>query len=429
MAIELLVALALVAANGFFVATEFSLTRVRPTQIDAWEREGRAGAGSVRHGVEHIDSYLAACQLGITLASIGLGVVGKPVFRELLEPLLGDSASIAGFGVAATLAFLVITMLHVVVGELSPKSLAIARTGRTALAVAPFMRAFYLATRPLVDLFNAMGNLLLKPFGIPPAREAGHAPHSEEELHSLVRASSDQGVLEREEGTLTKNALAFDERRAREVMRPRPHVVTVDVTAGADGVLAAARESGFSRFPVVEEPGDLDTAIGIVHVKAVALAPGRVDLRELAQPAPHVPEAASLTAVLHDLRRERRQLALVVDEHGTVVGMVSLEDLMEALVGDIEDEFDTAAEELIRPEGEDTVVAGSAPLSLLSERLGLAFGDARDATIGGLVVERLGRLPEPGETVPLDGFCAEVVATGDGRVLRLRLSPRHQTPG
>src|SRR5215207_4992144 len=230
MAVELIVALLLVAANGFFVATEFAVARLRLTEALELERAGRPGARSVRHAVEHIDAYLAACQLGITLASIGLGVVGKPVFEELLQPVFGDGASIAGVGAAAAFAFLIITLLHVVVGELAPKSVAISRTRRTALLVAPWMRAFYLTTKPVVDLFNGMGNLLLKPFGIPPASEAGHAPHSEDELRALLRQSQHEGLIGREDRELTENVFAFGDSRVREIMTPRPEIdfVTTD---------------------------------------------------------------------------------------------------------------------------------------------------------------------------------------------------------
>jgi CBS domain containing-hemolysin-like protein len=204
MAIELILAIGLVLANGFFVATEFAVARLRPTQVEEFVRAGRPGARSVRHAVTHIDAYLAACQLGITLASLGLGVIGEPVFEELFHPLLGDLAPIAGFGLAGVFAFGLITWLHVVVGELAPKSLAIARTSSTVLWVAPPMRVFYILTKPLVDTFNAMGNLLLKPFGIPPAREAGHAPHSEEELRTILRQSSERGEIDRSDRELTR---------------------------------------------------------------------------------------------------------------------------------------------------------------------------------------------------------------------------------
>jgi magnesium and cobalt exporter, CNNM family len=213
---ELGVALFLVAANGFFVAVEFSVARLRPTQADELLREGKPGAKSAAHAVEHIDAYLSACQLGITMASLGLGAIGEPAFHHLLEPALGDAATIAGIGVATAFAFLIITTLHVVIGELSPKSLAIARTAPVVLALAPLMRVFYLSAKPLVDLFNAMGNLILKPFGVPPASEAGHQPHSEAELRELLRESSREGLIEREEQELSDAALRRYERCRRD---------------------------------------------------------------------------------------------------------------------------------------------------------------------------------------------------------------------
>lgn len=179
MVLQLLAALLLVAANGFFVATEFAVTRLRPTQVDEFERQGRPGARSVRHAIDHLDAYLAACQLGITVASLGLGVIGEPAFAHLLESVFGPELAILGLPVAVIVAFSIITLLHVVVGELAAKSLAIAVVERTSLMVAPPMRIFYLATKPVVDLFNGMGNLLLRPFGIPPASEVGHDPHTE----------------------------------------------------------------------------------------------------------------------------------------------------------------------------------------------------------------------------------------------------------
>src|SRR5215204_415063 len=233
MAAEVAVVLLLVLANGFFVAVEFSVARLRPTQARELLRQGRPGARSVVHAVEHIDAYLSACQLGITMASLGLGAIGEPAFHDLLEPVLGDAATIAGFGLAAAVAFLIITTLHVVVGELSPKSLAIARTAPVVLALAPLMRVFYLSAKPLVDLLNAMGNLLLKPFGVPPDSEAGHQPHSEDELRELLRESSRQGVIEPEEQELSEAALVFGDTRAREVMKPRGEVDLVLTTDAA----------------------------------------------------------------------------------------------------------------------------------------------------------------------------------------------------
>jgi len=313
-AADLIFALALVAANGFFVATEFAVARLRLTEAVEMERAGRPGGRSVRHAVEHIDAYLAACQLGITLASIGLGVVGKPAFETLLKPVLGEGASVAGFGLAAASAFFIITVLHVVVGELAPKSMAISRTRRTSLAVAPWMRAFYLMTKPVVDLFNAMGNLLLKPFGIPPAGEAGHAPHSESELRTLLRQSQDEGLIDPDDRDLTENVFAFGDRRAREVMTPRPEVDFVTVEDDVPGTARVARASGHTRLPLCEPEVGLDGAVGLIHVKDLleaALDQREVCLADLARPICRVSESMLLGELMRDLRRRRQQLALV----------------------------------------------------------------------------------------------------------------------
>src|SRR5215207_11323986 len=249
-AVNIALAFVLVAANGFFVATEFAIARLRPGQVTKWVRDGRPGAKSVQHAIEHIDAYLAACQLGITVASLGLGAVGEPAFHHMLEPVFGEAASVAGVGIASAIAFGIITLLHVVVGELAPKSLAISRTQPIALFVAPVMRVFYAATKPLVDLFNGLGNLLLKPFGVPPAREAGHAPVSEDELRSLVRESAAGGEIEQDEQRFTENVLTFGDRRVREVMVPRRRARFATTDMSFEDVVALVRDSGLTRLPL-----------------------------------------------------------------------------------------------------------------------------------------------------------------------------------
>ena len=422
MGLDIVIALLLVLANGFFVATEFAVARLRPTQVEELAREGRPGARSVRHAVEHIDAYLAACQLGITLASIGLGVVGKPAFEELLEPILGDAASIGGFGLAATLAFAIITLLHVVVGELSPKSVAISRTVPTALVVGPLMRGFYIATKPLVDFFNGLGNLLLKPFGIPPASEAGHAPHSEEELRTILRESREGGLIERGDQELTENVFAFGDARVREIMTPRGEV---DYLATADDLsraVAVAIETGHTRLPLCAPDAGLEEPVGLIHAKDLLPACAAGDdrpLRDLARPITRVSEAALLSEALPELRL--RHLALVVDEHGTTTGLVTLEDILEELVGDIEDEFDLHEEPDVRREGDAWLVPGSLPLRDLARELGADIEDPHEATIGGHVIEELGRVPEPGEAVEVDGLRVEVLECDGPLIRRLRV--------
>ena len=426
MAIELILAIGLVFANGFFVATEFAIARLRPTQVEEFERAGRPGAASVRHAVEHIDAYLAACQLGITLASLGLGVVGKPAFEELLEPVLGDGASLAGFALAAATAFGIITLLHVVVGELAPKSLAIARTGSTVLWVAPPMRLFYFLTKPLVDLFNGMGNLLLKPFGIPPASEAGHAPHSEEELRTIMRESRQGGLIDRTDQELTENVFAFGDRRVREVMTPRGEIDFLTTEDDLSSAIARAIETGHTRLPLCRPAGGLDEPIGMIHAKDLLPACAEGDSRPLAElrrPLERVSESALIAQVLRELRPQRRHVALVADEHGTTTGLVSLEDMLEELVGEIEDEFDLEEAAGVRREGSDLLVPGSLPLRDLARELDIELDDPHEATIGGHVVEELGRVPEAGETLELDGFRIDVLESEGPLVRSLRLRP------
>jgi CBS domain containing-hemolysin-like protein len=281
---DLLLALVLVGANALFVASEFSLARLRPTQVVELERERRVGVRSLRHAAGHLDAYLAACQLGITIASIGLGVVGESAFEALLSPLVGPEAELAGIALGAALAFALITVLHVVVGELAPKSVAISRTTETALRVAPAMSVFYLATKPVVDLFNGLGNLLLRPLGIPPAREVGHAPHSEGELLQLLAESREHGLIEEDKQRLAEGVFAFADRRAGDVMRP---------LAGVD-----TRDGRQSPAP----------------------PPGRV------------PRKMPVTDVLRLMRDERRRTVLVAGERGRTIGVVTLEDLLEALL-------------------------------------------------------------------------------------------------
>jgi CBS domain containing-hemolysin-like protein len=342
MLLQLLIAFALVLANGFFVASEFALARLRPTQIAQLEQEQRRGAGSLRHAISRLDAYLAACQLGITIASIGLGVVGESAFEKLLSPLLGEEAKIAGVALAATLAFALITLLHVVVGELTPKSVAISRTTDTALAVAPPMRVFYLATKPLVDLFNGLGNLCLRPFGIPPAREAGHAPHSEGELLELLAQSGEEGLIEVEEQQLAERGFAFADRRARDVMQPRHAIDFVGVEAGVALASGEALRSGRTRLPVCEPESGLDAPLGLVHVHdllAATVGDQRVDLHELLRPLALVAADTPVTELLTRMRDQRRHMVLVVDQDEATIGLLTLEDLLEELVGEIENDI------------------------------------------------------------------------------------------
>jgi len=429
MAGELLIAAMLVVANGFFVAVEFSLARLRLTQAQELVREGRPGAKSALNAVEHLDAYLSACQLGITMASLGLGAIGEPAFHDLLEPVLGDAASIGGFGLAAAVAFLIITTLHVVVGELSPKSLAIASTAPVALALAPPMRAFYLSTKPLVDLFNAMGNLLLKPFGVPPASEAGHQPHSEDELRQLLRDSSREGLIEREEQELSEAALIFGDTRAREVMKPRGEVDLVFTTDSPHTIAQQAIATGRTRLPLCEPDGGLESAVGVVNAKdllpLIFDEAQRLEVAKLARPLAHISESARVDEVLREMRERRVHLALVHDEHGTVIGLLSMEDILEELVGEIEDEFDPARAELFREEGGRLRIDGQTPMRAVAERLDLELENHHETTVGGYLLEELARMPEVGDVVECQGLRFEILGVEETRITEVAVP----TPG
>jgi CBS domain containing-hemolysin-like protein len=424
---KIVLALLLVAANGFFVAVEFGLARLRHTQAEDFARRQRPGSKAVLHAVDHIDSYLSACQLGITICSLGLGAIGEPAFHDALEPLLGDAASVAGIGLASALAFAIITTLHVVVGELAPKSAAIARTPPIVLALTPPMRMFYLATKPLVDALNGLGNLVLRPFGIPPASEAGSQPHTEDELRTLLRESSREGTIGREEQEISEAALLFGDRRAREVMNPRAEVVFVLTSDSPRRVAERVVESGHTRLPLCEPDGGLDAAVGVVNAKdllPVGLKPDRdIDLRAIARPISHVSESARVDRVLRDMRRERRHIALVHDEHGTVVGLVTLEDILEELVGEIEDEFDPEHREPIRDEDGVLVVDGDATTREVADRLGFELEPHHETTIGGYLSEELGRVPRPGEEIALHGLHFEVRGVEGTLVTELAVMP------
>jgi CBS domain containing-hemolysin-like protein len=427
MAGQLVLALVLVAANGFFVAVEFSVARLRPTQAQELLRQGRPGAKSVVHAVEHIDAYLSACQLGITMASLGLGAIGEPAFHDLLEPVLGDAATIAGFGLAAAGAFLIITTLHVVVGELSPKSLAIARTAPVVLALAPPMRVFYLSTKPLVDLFNAMGNMLLRPFGVPPASEAGHQPHSEDELRELLRESQRGGLIELDEQRLSEAALVFGDMRAREVMKPRGEIDSVLTTDSPRTIAERALATGRTRLPVCEPDVGLESAAGTINAKdllpLVFDDARELEVSALVRPLGHVSASARVDEVLRRMRERRVHLALVHDEHGTVVGLQTMEDILEELVGEIEDEFDRDLAEPFTERDGRLYVDGEAPIRSLAERLKFELDEHHETTVGGYLSDQLARVPDAGEVIECHGHRFEIVAADETQITEVAVQP------
>lgn len=323
---------------------------------------------------------------------------------------------------AGALAFGIITLAHVVAGELAPKSIAIARTERAARLVAPPMRVLYTVTRPFVDLLNALGNLLLKPFGIPPAREVGHAPPTEDELHELLRESARWGLIDQDEQLLAQNALTFDDLRVRQIMVPRRNLAYVTTDMDVRRIVDCLRETGLPRLPLCRPEGGLDAPIGLLHVKdLVPVLADRADIQlgTVARPLERVVDAMLVDEVLVRMRRADDEFVLVVDEHDTTVGGLSLEDIIDVIVGGIEYAIDPEA--LDGGKNEPMVVSGSTFVYPVARELGVDLRDVHHATVGGVVAEVLGRSPQPGDAVELNGLRLEVIDVQDGRVEEARI--------
>ena len=338
---------ALILANAYFVASEFALVAVRRSQVQLWVAEGRRGAASTARAIEHLDDAIAATQLGITLASIGLGFLGEPALARVIDPLLaaaGVDSFVAVHGLAVALAFALVTFLHVVVGELAPKAIALDRPGEVALLCARPLLVFGRIFRPVLVVMNGAGNALVRLLGIPPAGHGGKV-HSPQELALLVRESEAAGAIRPYAASMAGNLFRLSQKRVRDVMVPRARVLAVPRTIDPEALLDLLREEGFTRIPVYD--GDLDRIVGVLHTKDLfhLYAKQRVvALADATRPHVEVKPDGSLADTMRLLRRERRHLAVVREPDGPVLGLVTLEDILEEIVGEIEDEHDEPTE-------------------------------------------------------------------------------------
>lgn len=427
-AVQLLAALILVLLNGFFVAAEFSLARARMTRLDQFADQGRGSAVLAREQIRHIDRYLAACQLGITLASLGLGWLGEPAFAHLLEPVLAS----VGLGAAAAtltaiiLAFTIITVLHVVVGELAPKSVAIQRAETTAMGVSRPLEWFRWVFAPFIHVLNGAGNALVRGMGVEPATESEMAS-TPEDFQILIAQSEEGGAIEPEEADMLEGVFGLGETLARDIMTPRPEVTTLDGGMGVHAALTAALATRHSRFPVLSGDG----VLGVVHLSQ--LARGLLErgedavVRDLASPAMFVPETQPVDELLRHMQARRSSLAVALDEYGDFAGVVAVEDVIEEIVGEIDDERDRAPAVDPHPDGR-LVVRGHVPLEDLADH-GVELHDDTVTSVGGLVFTRLGRLPRTGDSVVADGWELTVEATRGTRVVLVAIDPADPPAG
>ncbi len=424
--LRIVAALLLVALNGLFVAAEFAFVRIRATQVDRLVEEGKPSAGMVKIAQQKLDQYLAVCQLGITVCSLGIGALAEPAIANLIEPLLetlGLPPSLL-HPIAIAIALFIASFLHVVFGELAPKTFAIQKAEGTSLFVAPFMRFFYYLLYPFTIVFNGTANAITGALGVAPASE-GDDTHSEQEIRQLIAQGTDRGIFEKDEESRLAGVFNLEDTPAREIMVPRPDVVAIPGHLKLKELIPVVAAGHYTRYPVHEEHAP-DRVVGAVHVKDVLRAIGSegdigadVTAGDLARDIIIVPESRSIENILEDFQRQEIQMAVVIDEWGSFEGLITIEDILEEIVGEIRDEFDDeepAVEEL--PDGSHTV-DGRAPIHAVNDVLGSSFESADFETVGGLVLGALGRAPEVGDEVSMDGHLLRVDEIDGPRVAKV----------
>jgi len=423
----LVLLLLLIAINGFFVAAEFAIVRSRRARVEQLRDEGgRRGAAVALHQMDHVDEFVATCQVGITLASLGIGFLGEPALAELFEPLFGDVVGHAlAIGLAIALAFTIVTFLHVILGEQAPKMLAIARAEAVLVRVARPLKFFRTALHPLIIATNAPANFLVhRVFGVDPDSVAEET--SPEELRLLISRGAQRGRLDPGEAGMLGGVFHLHEQEAREVMTPIPAVVTVDASETVEAALRRCVTSGHTRLVVIEDENP-DRVKGVVHNNSLArlyMSDGpEASIEAVVRDALIVPETRPLDDLLHDLQVQRTSLSVVADEYGRTVGIVTVEDILEEVVGEIEDETDPRAAALRQLTNGDWFVRGHVSLGDLSDA-GIELPVDSDAynSIGGYVFGELGRLPKRGDTIASNGYTIRVESVRENRVEAVRIS-------
>lgn len=417
--------LALVFANGFFVAAEFAIVTVRKTRIDQLVAEGHWGARSVRRAVTDPDRYIAATQLGITMASIGLGWIGEPALASIIQPAVSwlprPIAEPTAHSIAVAISFALITALHIVLGELAPKTIALERAESTALWVVKPTELFMRVFSPFIRLLNGTGRAVVNAIGL--RSRGGHAMvHSEEELKMLVTASQEAGVLEEQEEQMIHRVFGFADLTAGQIMVPRTELVAIEAGASREVLLDLVTRTGYPRLPVYRE--NLDNVAGILHVTDVvkALASGRaLDPGALAREAVTVPETITADDLLATINRRGVREAIVIDEYGGTAGMVTFESLMERIVGDL-GSASGKGRIVSLPDGA-AEIDGLTLVPDVNERFALGIDEDTYTTVGGYVLGRIGRRARIGDTLELDGRHLRVIGVDGLRVAKVWLSP------
>ena len=417
------IVLLLVGLNAFFVASEFALVAVRRSRIDEMASNGDRAARSVQGALAHLDRYIAGTQLGITIASLALGWVGEPALAVLIDRFLGmfglppapDGAHTAA---AIGVSFFIITFLHIVLGELAPKTMALVSPEAVSKIVVTPLKLFSRLMSPLIWFFNGTANNFLRLFGIAPASEV--QVHSADELRLLVMQARAHGTLDESDSAMLAGVFDFHEKKARDVMRPRTDMVALSIDATEEEVWAIVREERYSRYPVYRE--SLDNVIGVFLAKDLWLRESGAgfSLPDFVREPLYVPDSKPAERVLEDLRRTRAHMAVVLDEYAGTAGIITMEDLIEEVIGDISDEYDLAARTAIEANG---MLELDGTMSLIDVRSDhrVQIPDGDWTTLGGYAFAQLGRLPRMGDRVPVPGGELEVIAMDGRRIAALRV--------
>ncbi|HEY4098807.1 MAG TPA: hemolysin family protein [Baekduia sp.] len=423
----LLAVVVLIGINGFFVSAEFGLVRSRRSSLQEMAEEGSAGARRALRLHDDLNQYLSACQFGITLASLGIGFLGEPAIAELFEPLFGNFSHGVKVAISVAIAYVIVTGTHVVIGEQVPKIYSIIHADRIAIAVSRPLLAFNTGMKPFISLLNMVSNALLRLLRVDPnaAIEEGATP---EELRILISQARAGGKLDAGEAGMLSGVFHLHEQEARQVMTPIPAVVTVDLSEDAETALRRCISSGHTRL-VVTEDDNRDRVRGIVHSNSLArvlMAEGpQASIEPLVREAVIVPETKPLDDLLADLQRQRSSMAVVVDEYGRVVGIVTVEDIIEEVVGEIDDETDPAGGHVRRLANGDWFVRGHVAVTDLID-YGVELPVDTDAynSVGGFVFAELGRLPKRGDTITADGYSIRVESVRENRIEAVRIRER-----
>ncbi|NQX40167.1 Hemolysin, contains CBS domains [Pedobacter steynii] len=414
----------LVALNGFFVAAEFAIVKVRASQIEIKAKSGSRVANIAKYITQHLDGYLAATQLGITLASLGLGWVGESVMHSLIHDGLVklNFSEVYISSISTAIAFLLITIMHIVFGELAPKSVAIQRPVATTLFIAVPLQAFYLIFRPFIWVLNGFANVILKLFGI--SNVGGHeSVHSTEELHYLLDQGKESGALDTNEHELIKNVFDFNERVVKNIMVPRTKISGIELSAAPADVISKIIAEGYSRLPVYDEI--IDKIIGIIHAKDILpLLADKKDwaLKDIIRKPYFVPETKKINDLLSELQQKRIQIAIVIDEFGGTAGMVTLEDIVEEIVGEIQDEYDEEKPTVEKISETEFIINAYATVYDVNEHLPHDLPEDEDFdTVGGLVSHAFGKIPEVGDSEECYGYLFTILKKTEQNIETIKL--------